>query len=408
LTLSWDPWSNGKTKLAATAGRYYNRIDLNVPLLELNPPTTTLSFETVQSGFGFQFNGLDESINPAVNIQTVDRDLKTPYNDEWTLQVEREIAQETSVKLTYVNRRFRDQLQDYDLNHVAGDYGRCILQLTLTQPTIQPVDPSDPDYNPALAPGDGLLDDCIGELEVRPPATEGSTEPIVLQRPDGVTDLYVQNPGWGDILLVSNVNEIQYEGYSVEMIRRQFRSWEMQASYTWSRAVGDGEDFNQALGDDRTLVEDERGYQAYDQRHVVQVASTTITPWGFRLGGSVSWESGLPYSVLQQAPTIDAIPPDYGTLNPGSPARVRTTYLTGRRNDQRNSAFWNVDVRVAKELTLGRDLNMQLSAEIFNLLNDATYQVFDPLTETGTQINGNNNSVFRFGRRWQLGMRLAF
>ena len=408
LTLSWDPWSNGKTKLAATAGRYYNRIDLNVPLLELNPATTTVSFETVQTGFGFQFNGLDDSINPAVNIQTVDRDLRTPYNDEWTLQVEREIAQETSLKLTYVNRRFRDQLQDYDLNHVPGDYGRCALQQTLSQPSVVAVGPSDADYDPAIAPGDGVLDDCIGELEVRPPATEADTEPLVLQRPDGTTDLYVQNPGWGDILLVGNVNQIDYEGYTLEVVRRQYRSWEMQASYTWSRAYGDGEDFNQVLGDDRSLVADEAGYQAYDQRHVVQVVSTTITPWGFRLGGSVSWESGLPYSVLQQSPAIDAVPPDYGTLDPGSPARVRTTYVTGQRNDQRNSAFWNVDVRVSRELRLGQSMNMQVSAEIFNLLNDATYQVFDPLTETGQQINGNNNSVFRFGRQWQLGMRLAF
>ena len=63
----------------------------------------------------------------------------------------------------------------------------------------------------------------------------------------------------------------------------------MQASYTWSKAEGDGEDFAQQLGDDRSLLEDEKGFQSYDQRHVVKVNATTITPWGFRLGAAVSW-----------------------------------------------------------------------------------------------------------------------
>jgi hypothetical protein len=414
LSMSWDPWSNGKTKFAATAGRYYNRVDLNIPLIELEAPSTNISFDTQQTPEGgFAVTGVRNSVNPAVNINAVSRDLRTPYNDEWTLQVEREIAQETSLKLTYINRRFRDQFQDYDLNHVPGDFGRCIPQLAPGQPVIVAVGPSDPDYNPAIAPGDGLLDDCIGESEAITQAGGGesggdSSNTLVLQKPDGTPDLYVQNPGWGDIYLVDNINEIDYEGYTLEMIRRQYRSWEMQASYTYSTAFGNGEDFAQDLGDDRSLVADEQGYQAYDQRHVVKVTSTTITPWGFRLGGTVSWQSGLPYSVLLRAPAVDAIPPAYQNLAPATAQRFRTTYVTGQRNDQRNIPYWNVDVKFSKELNLGRNLNMQVSAEVFNLLNDSTYLIYNPLTDSGEQINGNNNQVYRFGRNWQLGMRLAF
>ena len=42
LGVSWDPWSNGKTKFAVTARRYYDKIFLNVPLIELEPATTDL------------------------------------------------------------------------------------------------------------------------------------------------------------------------------------------------------------------------------------------------------------------------------------------------------------------------------------------------------------------------------
>ena len=49
---------------------------------------------------------------------------------------------------------------------------------------------------------------------------------------------------------------------------------------------------------------------------------------------------------------------------------------------------------------------MQLSAEVFNLLNDGTYQVW--VGGAGQQINGNNIAIRRFGRQWQLGVKMAF
>ena len=66
------------------------------------------------------------------------------------------------------------------------------------------------------------------------------------------------------------------------------------------------------------------------------------------------------------------------------------------------------DVKFTKEMNLGRRLNMQISAEVFNLLNDGTYTIWNPLTNSGQQVNGVNTAFRRFGRRWQLGFKLAF
>ena len=54
LSISWDPFSTGKNKLAVSARRYHDKIFLNVPLVEINPATTTLVFnaaldEAIQS-----------------------------------------------------------------------------------------------------------------------------------------------------------------------------------------------------------------------------------------------------------------------------------------------------------------------------------------------------------------------
>ena len=88
--------------------------------------------------------------------------------------------------------------------------------------------------------------------------------------------------------------------------------------------------------------------------------------------------------------------------------RLRQIYPTGVRNDQRNKSYWNVDVKATKELHFGRKLNVQLSAEVFNALDDGTYQIYNPFFEAGQQINGSNEAQRRFGRRWQLGVKAAY
>ncbi len=250
ISVSWDPWSNGKNKFAASARRYYDKIFLNVPLTELNPATTTLLFNaegTDLDGDGVSDRvsptGLRNNVNPAVNINAVDRELATPYQDEWRILYERELFTETSLRIEYINRKFRDQLQNVDLNHVAGDFGRCRIA-DLNNPAGLIGSPgagfeiTDPhtretyiDTDPGL--GDGRLDDCVGEIEIPIAGDERKIE-----KPDGILDLYTQNPAAARCYLVGNFNEIDYEAFVLELIRRQYRSWEMQASYTWSQAFG--------------------------------------------------------------------------------------------------------------------------------------------------------------------------
>ncbi|MDH3786396.1 MAG: hypothetical protein OEV00_13865, partial [Acidobacteriota bacterium] len=361
----------------------------------------------------FLVDGLRSSVGTTINVSAVDRNLGTPYQDEFTFAFERELWAETSISVTYVNRAFKDQLQDIDVNHVPGDYGRCRQPSLLDNRTVQPLTALEAEalgLDPALAPGDGILDDCAGEIffsnnsdDDDPVETDDPlSETTRLERPDGIPDLYLQNPGWGDIYVVGNFNSIDYDGVVLALTRRQYKSWEMQASYTYSRARGDGEDFQQLLGDDRSLLRDESGYQSYDQRHVVKLNATTITPWNFRLGGAISWESGLPYSLLSQQLSFDQVPPQYAGIGTANAARTRQRYLTGQRNDQRNEGFWNVDAKFTKEMQLARGVNMQVSAEVFNLLNDDTLEV------NFAQINGNNIATQRFGRQWQVGIRMSF
>jgi len=405
FSLAWDPWSDGKTKFSVSVGRYYDKIFLAVPLLELEPATTSLSFlaqEFLDNWVAYEPYG---GGNATVSMQTVDRELRTPYQDELMFSFERQLWPETSVKLSYIKRDYQDQLQDIDVNHRFGDEGVCVGTPVLGDTTVKPspgtgATLADPytgniyeDTDPG--PGDGRIDDCIGDI-VRINGVYGWD----IERPDGKPDLYVLNPGWGELLLVGNFNTTEYEAFVVELVRRQFRNWQMNASYTLSEATGDAEDFTEIQGNERNLLEDERGPLAFDQRHMVKVSAVTITPWNFRLGGTLRWESGLPYSVLTSRLTAFNVPLDYEGVGTRD-LRSRLRYPTGQRNDQRNPSYWTVDARFAKEFDLNRRTQLQVTAEVFNLFDDQTLAL-----ESNT--NGTATGVRRLGRSYQLGLRLAF
>ena len=416
LSVAWDPWNDGKTRFSASAGRYYDKVILQIPVEEVAPVLVGNAWDVSDLNSGGTL-----VYDPEFSFSVVDRNLKTPYQDEYSFAVEREIWEESSISLRYLHRNFKDQFQDININQIPGDYGRCIVQVTGSQPFIEDspgtgelVDPytgrTYQDTDPGI--GDGRQDDCSGQtINLEGGNTGGGGVggggggTASIQQPDGFADLYVLNPAWRDIFQIGNYNEQKYDAIIVEFVRRQYKNWQMEASYTWSQAFGQGEDFQLALGDDRSLLQDEQGYQSYDRRHAFKVNATTVTPWGVRLGGAIQWQSGLPYSILNQNVSVVGTPPQYGDFD-RLYRPVRISYPTHQRNDQRNRSYWNVDARAVKEMSLPKGMNLQLTADIFNLLNTDTYVVHNG--QSGFQLNGTNQAFRRFGRRYQLGLRLAF
>ncbi len=412
LSIGWDPWNDGKTKFSFAVGRYYDKIFLGVITTETEPVLATFSAKAGAPVVTFE---------PSFGYSAVDRNLQTPYNDEFSFAVERTFLQENTISLTYIHRNFKNQLQDTNINQTPGDYGRCAVQQSAAEtpligsPGVGPiVDPytglTYQDTDPGL--GDGLLDDCTGltvfiDSNGDPGGGFAPSATIPVQRPDTIADFYVLDPAWGDIFLVGNSNASVYDGITLEFVRRQYKNWQMEASYTWSKATGDAEDFNLALGDDRSTLQDEKGFLSFDKRQSFKINATALTPWGFRIGGTANWESGLPYSLLYRSSSASQSLPLYDEFKQ-SFTSVRTRYITRQRNDQRNPSAWLFNVKLVKDFNLPKGMNLQLDVDIFNLLNDDTYSVYNTFLKSGQQINGTNDATRRFGRTYQLGMRLAF
>ncbi|MBI1951501.1 MAG: carboxypeptidase regulatory-like domain-containing protein [Acidobacteria bacterium] len=394
LSFSWDPASNGRTKLFATWGRFYDKLFLSTLVGEEGP-------DTINRYYFFDADGITGSGTPNHQIggvlskappsaTQVDRGLRTPFSDELTVGFERELAPELALAVTYINRKYRDQLQDVDVNHTLRFYADT-----------------------------GEPRDDIGATQPPAGAFESGLNMRLQRLPDGKPDLYIYNFFFNQVLRVGNTNEARYTGLEVQLTKRLSRRWEMQGSYTYSRAIGSAESFDSRLGDDPSTIEQEFGYLDYDQRHVVKLNATTFLPGDWQVGAVMSWSSGLPYSVISRFFALDNV--DYQQFRTRFGYSQKTTgnqakFVPELRNSRRNDPVLDVNLLAKKALVVGR-YSSALFLEVYNLLNrdDLRIYTYEPdradnlgADELGVRGPLQVDAGRRFGRRFQVGFQFEF
>jgi len=401
LSVSWDPRADGKTKVFATWGRYYDKLFLGSIVGEEGPDYLGRYYDYSPAGvtlhidptpFGGGPYALDAVPNhyigrflskSAPSATQVDRGLRTPFSDELTLGFEREIAPEVALSVSYISRTYRDQLQDVDTNHA----------LRINDETGEPFD-------------------LFGKMIVLP---GGSRQPV----PDGRPDLFLMNPFFNEVLRIGNTNEARYRAIEVALKKRLSRRWEMQGSYAYSRAVGAAEDFQSRLGNDPSTVESEFGYLDYDQRHVVKLFATTFLPHDWQVGSSVTWASGLPYSIVSRFFALDNEGYQQFRTRFGYTAIDSASgphFVPMLRNSGRNDAVLDLNLNMKKSFVLGRT-SAAAVIEVFNVLNTDDLRVFTYEPSKGEFKPGQGillatplqlDAERRFGRRFQIGLQLQF
>jgi hypothetical protein len=382
LYLAWDPWADSKTKLFAGWNRYYDKLFLAAVVPEEGPDFITRYYRKDAAGVtaaGLPTNGFGTPISLAPpSTNQVDRGLQTPYVDEFTAGFERELAPEVSLRLTYTDRKFREQLQDTDINHSLR-------------------------YD-----NDGEALDAIGAF-LPPGASSGSASQRIA---DNRPDLYIHNFFLNQVYRFGNINEARYKGIELAVTKRLSRKWQMEGSYTYSRALGAAESFDSDLGDDPATFTSEFSYLDFDERHVVKLNMVTYLPRDWQVGGTVQWSSGLPFSLVSFFNAADNY--DYlqsrrlfGYIPEPSEDPDRTFKIV-RRNTQRNNPYYLIDVRGEKAFVLGK-LSSKFFLTIENLLNEDVLDVvsYEPSAPNrGGQLQ--LDSVRLFGRRFQIGLSIDF
>jgi hypothetical protein len=389
---AWDPLRNGKTSVRGGFGIFdvlplpflWGTFQANVGPFTRNATVINLpagSFPTE----AFTLDAALISSNIGLRLPYIDPNPKRNYVMQWNLNVQRELIPNLTATLAYVGARGVHQtFRADDINNVQP------LQ-TSAPPFVWPV------------PGTGK----------------------------------VLNPNVGRMDALTWTNDTFYGGFEAGIVKRMSHGFEVQGSYTWSRAIdgGGGSDASDEYVTSIAaslypLPKYRRAAADFDVAHNLVInyiwnipapnslhGPVAWTARGWQLGGILQIRSGIPFTAAiggDPLGLLDAAPygypdrlrgPGCGSLvNPGNvsnyiklncfalpmatpaiaaqcvPFPAATVAGTcqnllgnGGRNEVYGPGLVNFDFSLFKDNKIRENLNLQFRAEFFNVFNHSNF-----------------------------------
>ena len=293
LGFAWDVFGDGKTSVHAFYGRFYNPFDLQLPGMfqpfeadlyarrgqEYTGPEWTDGNKDGIPDEDFFFddaNWTTTSEDEPDDTNLLDPDISAEYTDEFLVGIQQEVMPNFMVGFSITNRRTRNMIEDTGLF-------------------------LDEDGNVVWTFRGGIKDDFSG---LDPAKKYDPREPLPSQKnPDYAKHIY-----W-----VTNVeeNKRDYTGYELTARARK-DNWNLQASYTYSKAEGTTIDAQEGYSgiaqfsgqfDTYQTSQNLFGELPWSCRHYLKVAATyffNITDWyEMSFGLNAFYRSGYHYSKRQ-------------------------------------------------------------------------------------------------------------
>jgi hypothetical protein len=334
IGFNWNPWGDGKTTIRGGYGIYYDRVVLEVPLLERLLDGRALPLEvrsgSVLNASGNFVPGTPTLANPfvgmpvagagAVGINIIDNGLATPYVQQFNLGFQSELWRDLVVSV--------DGIHSFGSKFIIGR-------------------PLDPPVNNTVVGG-----------------------------PDSVVNLESSVKTWFDGLLV-NVQ------------KRYSNRYTFNASYTLSKTFNFSNDDQipfQVGPLDPKRLNLEKGPAPNDERHRFTFAGVFDLPSGFQISPIYTLASDVPFDI-QLPPTLGStrIPilqrnagarqfrkgselnAFINQFNATAPAAGRLPLV--RDDLEFGDSFQSFDLRLTRTFKLSERLSVQAIAEAFNLFN---------------------------------------
>jgi hypothetical protein len=253
-------------------------------------------------------------------------------------------------------------------------------------------------------------------------AAGGYTNQVALARAAGYPIGVGVPVPWSDIMQQESSGNSVYHGLTVAVQKRFSKHFEFLSNWTWSHAIDDSTDLQTLLApQDNRNPQLERSNSSFDQRHRWVTSAVFQTPWKSKDGGIgillgdftiapiFDLASGRPYSVLTgsdfnldfgsntdrpsvtdsggvQSPFISGVNFTIPTTCDAA-VTLGTTSIsppfgcTGNlgRNAFRRPGYATVDLRVARKIWFGEKMNLEVIADMFNLLNRFNVADVSPL-----------------------------
>lgn len=231
-----------------------------------------------------------------------DPELRIPYNQNWSLSLQRAVGADTVVEVRYVASRGRKLIRNLSINEmnifengflqefniVRGGgqstlFNRMFAGLPGTSATVSGSDflrasPSTIAFFAFNNPG-GLAN----FLNITPPAAPNAQAGDFLRRAGLPENYFVASPQFAAAFLTSNYGSSQYDSLQVEVVKRFAQDWTFQGNYTFSKAIGDDEgDEVGYRGASRSIRNRrlDRRLLAYHRTHAVRLNGIWELPFG--------------------------------------------------------------------------------------------------------------------------------
>jgi hypothetical protein len=203
-------------------------------------------------------------------------------------------------------------------------------------------------------------------------------------------------PVLGSVRSEESIGRSRYDGMNISYRQRGFHKVDLIANYTLAKAQGydqDGGSFRNYPRDPQNpLSAFEFGPDFNDERHHVTIAGTVNLPWRMQFSPILQAGSARPYNAVSSNNMLNLSSGSSTgallVLNSDPKNLLATSSMTALAQAQcyysgschlapyngvRGDPYFNVDVRLAKNIRLGEGRNLQLAFQGFNLFNHANY-----------------------------------
>ena len=280
-------------------------------------------------------------------FRAIDRDLVTPWIEQFGIGIQREISRNLMVEARYVGSRGHDLLesrafnQGYDLNdpntpdHIYERFNRAY---------IDALAPNGPLHAAATARERGL-----GRAFGFANATLGGVTDLNLSSPTTVIPFEARAEILGfnypEAVLLDNTGRSRYHSLQLNLFKRLAGGLQYNLSYTFSRSrdtssadpgstAGGGKpdvpNVGFAVQNDQRHLESNYALSDFDRPHRFSASFVYELPLGgwledIKVSGFIQLQSGLPYSIYSAEPEISS-PANYTSLRLGSGGLYRAAF----------------------------------------------------------------------------------
>jgi len=327
--LNYDIFGDGKTVFKASFGRYYIANILQF-FVTVNPN----SFITYRYRLNPDFTpkGSLYSASSTANDR-MDPDIKSPYLDELTVGIEREIIRDLSLGVRYIKKWDRNLIEGVDITALDLDKLMSGADIFTVWTNYEPVNVVDPFDGKAVT---------FWRMK----------NTAVLAR-----NYYTNPPG----------AERNYDGVEVTLNKRFSNRWMMMASYVYAKSRGlIGTDFDDSWTGTGYFNNPNAHINAYgnfplERRHQFKLQGLWQGPWGFNVSGYFRYLDGTRWTR-----TIRSI--DLGLSLP----QGTVTIYAEPRGSRKLPPLKILDLRVEKTFNILSGRKIGLFVDVFNVLNANT------------------------------------